>query len=139
MDREMKDGEGRVVGLLIEIRDRLDRLCAAAERRKPAGPTEAEAAVLREIHRRVAGRAFTVPELLEHIRATDATQIAEAIEAACGAVSARRLGKLFGRLEGEDAGGLIVLRRGVERTGVVWSVQVCGYGNSRKARRLAIA
>jgi hypothetical protein len=104
--------------LLREIRDELRGLRALVERgrvEQPAAPATGD--LLRAIVLACGDRLFTSRELLEH------ADVAPALRAALGSVSARRLGKLLARIEGRVIDGLCVHRIGTTSHVVSWMVK----------------
>lgn len=103
-----------IAGLLERIAVALE--ANLAPRRREVG------VLLRAIHARVADRVFVAPELIEYAEISDAEELRSAILAAVGSLNARKLGKLFARVEGEDLGGYRLRRVGTDRAGITWQV-----------------
>lgn len=86
----------------------------------PAGTDAGARRLLEVIHGWCGTADFTAGDLVDHANFEPAVR--GALEDACGALSARRLGKLLRRLEGLDFGGLSVRRERVTREGITWRV-----------------
>jgi len=114
--------------LLIELREVRAELRALRERPRvtPGSRTyEQRATLLLALFERAADSVFSTSEL-----AADATRpgnetLREAIlRANGGSLNPRHLGKLLRALEGVNIGGLRIVRCGVDRLGVIWTVKV---------------
>jgi hypothetical protein len=67
-------------------------------------------------------RAFTTAELAAHASLPENGRLRAAIEAACGEVSARKLGKIFAKWEGVDIASLQADCIGSDPAGILWRV-----------------
>lgn len=106
---------------LGRIADALERIATALEAN--GAPRRREVGVLlRAIHARVADRVFVAPELIEYAEISDAEELRSAILAAVGSLNARRLGKRFAEIEGEEIDGYRLRRVGADRGGICWQV-----------------
>lgn len=104
--------------LLAEVR-LLNQRLTPRQRAADAEVTE----LLRAIVVSVGDHCFCCTDLLRRVPSPVDERLRGAISAACGALSARRIGKLLRRVEGKDIAGLRVVRTGrVERDGAVWMI-----------------
>lgn len=110
----MADDE--VAELLREVLVELRGIRAALERRSDVDRPEV-AALLIAIFEAVGTRAFSGPELIDYAEVSSNARLL----AACGS-NARKLGRIFRRIEGEACAGLRVERVGDSRAGIVWRV-----------------
>jgi hypothetical protein len=112
-----------LVGLLERVAQAVER--GAATSPTPPAVPPAAADLLRLIFQHVKGRSFTAISLVDFVDAARADELAVAITSACGALSARRLGKLLAAIQGAPADGYAVRRVGNSREGICWQVHVC--------------
>jgi hypothetical protein len=107
-------GEAEALLLLREIRDLLRE-----QRRVPRDGRHV--ALLAAIAEEAAETVWSARELVDHARVSE--PLRSALLAACGALNARKTGKLLARLEGVDLAGLLVERIGADGSGIVWTVR----------------
>jgi hypothetical protein len=68
------------------------------------------------------GKAFTTAEACTHALVPENARLRAAIEAVCGEVSARKLGKTLARWEGRDIASLRADCIGDDAAGILWRV-----------------
>jgi len=78
----------------------------------------------RELESLAGDRTFTTAEACAHALLPENGRLRAAIEAACGEVSPRKLGKLFARWAGADIAGIVIVAIGEEANAIVWSAKV---------------
>jgi hypothetical protein len=99
----------------------LERIAAALERH--TGPPDPAAALLTLIAEFVGARVFTVRELVSHAAMPEHASLRlEIANVVTLEHQAKRLGKLFERIEGLPIAGLRLQRVTREAAGVVWSI-----------------
>lgn len=100
-------------------------IIAADQRRVPHGPKREQLVVLRSaIHTAVGDRVFVVRELLEHAALPEFLALRVAIEDVVGDLDAgRALGRALSKAAALPPGDVQVVRHGVDRDGVLWSVR----------------
>jgi hypothetical protein len=108
--------------LVLEVRGLRADLAALAG--APRGDGDgAAAALLAAIYGSVADRIFSAGDLLIHSKLPIGEAIDVAIVASIGIANARRLGKLFARIEGRNLGGYVCRRVSSDGAGIAWSVR----------------
>ena len=118
--------EGHADGVrLAELEDRLDRLAAKvdalnAERNEVAPDEKARAArLLHAIDAAISQRVFTCADLAQHAALPTSLDLHMAL----AGLNNKRLGKLFGRIEGRSIDGLMVHRVGAAPRCATWMVK----------------
>jgi len=113
--------EPEALALLRQILERLVAIEARLAVRKPE-ISAADAELVRRIAEAVGARTFSGWEVVDHARLPGAADLRAAVVAAIGSENSQRLGKRLQRVEGQDVGGLRVVRVGVDRDGVLWRI-----------------